>query len=169
MRNEFESRTVARLAAAEATCCWPHCENRSWFEIELPLCQKHAARTHLVVGDMVPKTVDEKRAVRSRAASTREGVIYFMEYGELIKIGFTTNLAERLYKIRGRGVLGKVLATVPGTMRDEKAVLMRFGEHWEHGEYYRPGPSLMRFIDTLKPPADAVLTDAPEVCEDGKH
>lgn len=141
---------VARLTATRAECCWPECEEQAWLAIGLPICQKHAARVHLAVDDLVPKTAAAQRVVQTRATLAECGTVYFMQYGELIKIGFTTDLPSRLYKIRGLGVRGKVLATMPGTRRDEKALQMRFGEHWEHGEYFRPVPPITEFVEALR-------------------
>lgn len=167
MRRSFDAAVAARLTATRGECCWPECEEQAWLAIELPVCQKHAARVHLAVDNLVPKTAAERRVVRTRATQAERGTVYFMQYGELIKIGFTTDLLSRLYKIRGLGVQGKVLATMPGTRRDEKRLQMRFGEHWEHGEYFRPAAPLMEFMDALRGTTPAGLTTGADECEDG--
>lgn len=97
------------------------------------------------------------REERPRRGKTRPrplhgeiGYVYFMQCGELIKIGYSTNLKQR-----AKNLGGVVLASYRGSMVEEKAQHMRWGPYWEKREYYRPAPELMAYIDTLRVKVDA--------------
>jgi hypothetical protein len=71
--------------------------------------------------------------------------VYFADCQGLIKIGFSTNVQQRMKQITGR-----LIVAAPGTKDDERAMHHRFGEYWVQGEYFSRGPKLMAYIDTLR-------------------
>lgn len=140
----------------ERMCAWPRCEAGPSIEIDVPLCGPHAARVYRRVAEAM-RAVETPRLradMGARPSPTRArrntkdtpGVVYFARFGELVKIGFTTNLRQRMAAIRP----DELLATTPGTMRDEEAMHHRFGDAWSRGELFRPTGRLMSFIDTLR-------------------
>jgi len=120
------------------------------------LCDGHLVKMYRAVSAAMETVKDVAVPMRinkgQRSAAfgpnrrTRPGIIYFAQIGDLIKIGYTTNLRQRMIQL---GV-DKVLASMPGTMRDEEALHHRFGSDWVDREMFRPGPDLMAFIDSLK-------------------
>lgn len=96
-------------------------------------------------------TVNKNNGVRPRPlAGQRRGTVYFMRFGDLIKIGYSADLRQRLKALRP----DSVLATMPGTMQDERALHARFGPLWDHGEYFRAEPELMAYIDEVRATQD---------------
>lgn len=95
-----------------------------------------------------------QRVKRARGAS----VVYFVEREALVKIGVTTNLANRLKAI-GKGssmppgmTIGPVqlLATVPGDRHDEDTYHARFRQQRIKGtEWFRPNKALRHLIEDL--------------------
>lgn len=131
-----------KVAYARPTrCCWPECNSEAWIDIELPVCQFHAAKVHLRVADQIPVgTVASRKADRQELWYARKGMVYIARAGDLYKIGFSTDVAQRMRS------LGAVLvACRQGTLDDERDLHAKFHEHREHGEYFRPSPEL----DTL--------------------
>ena len=76
--------------------------------------------------------------------------VYFIRTSDnLIKIGYTSNLADR-YAHYDRGLRG-ILAIQSGTLADERALHWRFRAYLAKGrEYFKPAPELLGHIDTLR-------------------
>jgi len=156
--------TVHAAKMGERTeCIREDCTAKPSDMIETALCDRHAIGAYRAVAkvlseaptglaDMLagaePSRILGKPQPRQdrtrRNVRTAPGVIYFARAGDLVKIGYTTNLRQRMAQL-GHDVIG----TQPGTMMDEQALHHRFGEYWDHGEYFRPGQRLMEYIDTL--------------------
>ena len=147
----------------DSICHWGRCEAPINRDLNVPLCTRHAIRTYREVSDYIKSVPDalvrmlgsdpDRIADRAPKPSTARqgfgkapGTIYFARSGDLIKIGFTTNLHRRMAELRP----DEVLATLPGTMRDEKALHHRFGPHWVDGEWFRMGDDLMSHIAQLQ-------------------
>lgn len=144
-------------------CAWEDCEATPSTMLALPLCDRHAIAAYRAVNNLLsstPKALTDMLASASperilgkatprpdrtrRNVRTTPGRIYFAKAGDLIKIGFSTNLRQRM------GQLGvEPIVTIAGTMEDEKALHHQFGEYWDHGEYFRPGQRLVDHIRTL--------------------
>lgn len=121
-----------------------------------------AARLHVMDED-VPKQFFLARMAQARAReSGREAdavlrkidrterilqVVYFVRMGDLIKIGTTSNLLQR---IQGLSLtMGHVLATEPGGYMREQELHGRFAALREHGEWFRAEPELLAYIDAI--------------------
>src|SRR6185312_4681116 len=79
------------------------------------------------------------------------GVVYFArsESGEF-KIGYTTNIRERLWQLNtGRADKLTIAATEPGGIERERELQARFAEYKIDREWFRPGTDLVRYIDSL--------------------
>lgn len=83
----------------------------------------------------------ESKTTKRPHYTVEQGHVYFAEIGAFIKIGFSTNVRQRMSQLGG-----KVLLTIPGTLQTEKAMQARFGPSWSHGEYFQPTPELLAFI-----------------------
>lgn len=151
-----------------AACIWGECDAPASTMLDLAVCDRHAIKAYRAVAELLrespkamgalaellagaqpervlgkprPRTDPTRRNVR-----TTPGTVYFFRMGDLVKIGYTTDLPRR----RRALVPDEVLATTPGTMGDEKALHHRFGHAWSHGEYFRPEPELLAHIETLR-------------------
>jgi hypothetical protein len=75
------------------------------------------------------------------------GVVYYVQVGAHVKIGWTSNMGSRMRKYPPNSVL---LATHPGTRRDEAQMHRRFAADRTHGrEWYVPSMSLTHHIQQM--------------------
>jgi hypothetical protein len=120
-------------------CCWPSCEGETG-PVDGPLCEYHLTAAFRIYRQTYMRDVDD--AVQGAFArvqppvplSERDGVVYFVRFQNLVKIGFTTNLPSRMVAIPHEEVLG----TVAGTLADEKRCHAAFAHLRVKGEWFRP-------------------------------
>ena len=100
-------------------------------------------------------TADEARRLSEAAAATQKPaaprptpVVYYLRVGQLIKIGYTSDLPQRL---RAYPPDTLVLATEPGDMSLEQQRHRQFSWHRVAGrEWFDPAPPLLRHINSLR-------------------
>lgn len=74
----------------------------------------------------------------------KDGFVYFLKIDGHIKIGWASNLANRM---RAYAPTSQLLAVEPGTRVDEAKLHKRFAVHRTHGrEWYAPVPSITHHI-----------------------
>lgn len=74
--------------------------------------------------------------------------VYFVRAGRRIKIGFTSNLSQRLLALQtGSGEVLTLLAAIPGGARLEKAFHVAFAQSRRTGEWF--DGSLLELVVTL--------------------
>jgi len=84
------------------------------------------------------------------ATKPKPGIIYFIECGEFIKIGFTYSLDLRIRTIRSSNPFDlRVLHKMRGTIAREAEILAKFSHLRHHGEWFRKAPALLAFISTM--------------------
>jgi hypothetical protein len=76
----------------------------------------------------------------------RESFVYYVRCGHLVKIGTTSDLANRFTAIRPN----EVLALEPGGLVLELERHREFAALRASGEYFHPGPALQREILSLR-------------------
>lgn len=85
-------------------CCVPDCNTRLPRTQELPVCREcgikiavahmwDAERLHAVTAERL-RRIEAHRA-RVRAGQTRTSTVYYLDMGDCIKIGFSTNLDRK--------------------------------------------------------------------------
>jgi hypothetical protein len=78
-------------------------------------------------------------------------VVYFVKIGKRIKIGFTTNLNERLKAFQGLSPEPiNVLLTIPGGRKLETRLHQLFAEHRIRNEFFHDEFFLSSFINMAK-------------------
>lgn len=135
------------------TCCHPQCHAHVSAKVEHAyLCDAHLVAVYRSVRVLMDGMADES-AMTFRGSGKavpgyqrRPGLIYFLRFGDRIKIGFTTNLHLRMQQIPH----DELLATVAGTMADEKHLHARFAEHRLHHEWFAAAPELLAHIEQIK-------------------
>lgn len=94
-----------------------------------------------------------QRAEISAAARDLGPVIYgVLTKDGLIKLGYTTDLWNRLYNY-GIGMRNpkRLLMVKPGTLADEQIIVGRFAAHVVHGrEYFRPAREILDYINSVR-------------------
>lgn len=138
-------------------CCWPKCENRVGSRMPPPLCDKHVYEVYDIVVNsryyMAAINASKAAQVEYATETTPQedkpkpptkGTIYFLRSGPHIKIGWTSNLNKRM---RAHAPDSVLLATCPGTRKDENRLHRRFAVHRTHGrEWYALVPPLLEHI-----------------------
>lgn len=93
----------------------------------------------------------------------RPQTVYFMQSleGGPIKIGVAVDVEDRRRKLQTPGLRLKLLATMPGSYPEERALHARFAAYRQHKEWFAPAPELLAFIAELGgdvPPAELPLS-----------
>ena len=83
---------------------------------------------------------------RQAETEVRESWVYFIRIGQLVKIGMTTNLANRFSSLRPN----EVLVIQPGGLDEEAALHRQFAVLRAGGEFFHPGPPLQEHIRELR-------------------
>jgi hypothetical protein len=139
-------------------CCWPNC-HVYLEDLELPLCDKHAVKVYQYMRRGMYEDLEHDLA--TTVAKTRQnrdaiGNVYFIRFGNRVKIGFSTQPNVRLGNIPH----DEVLAVIPGTLADERALHRRFAHLREvlpsasagggPREWFRIAPDLVQYIAEAK-------------------
>jgi len=75
------------------------------------------------------------------------GQIYFVRFGSVIKIGFTTNFQARMGAIcQGHPEPFLSFGAVNGTLLEEKLIHKSLAQYRQKGEWYAPHGDVLRFI-----------------------
>jgi hypothetical protein len=134
-------------------CCYPECSAPITTKvIDVPLCDRHCAHVYRQVAGAArglqhtPMTFNGTGAARAPGAAGPRGLIYFLQFADRIKIGFTTDLAKRRKSIPH----DDLLATIPGTMSDEKRLHREFADDRIKGEWFRSSERLLAYIAALE-------------------
>ncbi len=86
------------------------------------------------------------------ASGPADSQVYFIQAsdGGPIKIGVTTNLRSRLKSLQtGHAVPVCVLLSLSGDEADERRLHARFAHLRMSGEWFRPEPELLSFIESV--------------------
>lgn len=142
-------------------CCWPKCKNRVGSLVAPPLCDQHVydVYDHVTSSKFYMAGIgysEKAKAAYEQPAepeqpppppAPRMGTIYFIRVGGHIKIGWTSNLAKRMRQYAPDTIL---LATCPGTRKDENQLHKRFAVHRTFGrEWYALVPPILEHIKSL--------------------
>lgn len=134
-------------------CCHPQCHASVSVKVpEAYLCDSHLVAAYRSVNDLLRESKPDAAANFTGGGRAlpgyqhRGGLVYFMRFGDRVKIGFTTNLPLRLQSIPH----DELLATIPGTMADEKRLHSRFAAHRVHHEWFHLVPEILAHIEEAK-------------------
>lgn len=124
-----------------------HIRRKNWCD------EVGSLRDALCLGMNLQRTLPGAMARIREETALEPGIpcVYFVSDGDAIKIGFTSNgVDRRLEALRnGNPREIKVLATMRGTMDDEKRLHRRFAEYRVRGEWFKAAPELLDFIASL--------------------
>lgn len=138
------------------------CGKQSVENMPFPICEWHVLRAYRWVtlhmqslaDDPVfqwqfrMESLDAEHARDRRRMAGREHVVYYLQIGPHIKIGYSSRLKQRLatYPITRR-----LLAVEAGDMNIEKQRHNQFKQYLAQGnEWFLPGPELLVHINTLR-------------------
>lgn len=88
-------------------------------------------------------------------ARRAQGYVYFLRADNTAKIGFSTNLRQRLEKLRnGNSFPVFICKIVKGDRRTERTFHKRFAEYRTRGEWFELRGSLAKFLEMHIKPVD---------------
>lgn len=142
------------MSIPEFECCFPNCSARPTEHVRQPLCDRHLlsvyrdVRDRIVGANEIDQLVAMRQMIAERPSKTRfkQGVVYFVRFGNRIKIGFTTDLSTRMKVIPHDAIL----LTIPGNMSTEARLHRRFEHLRKVGEWFEMGDDLMEYIEATK-------------------
>lgn len=140
----------------------------------LLLCTRHIRKIAELAGYMKPENARQMRRIRDRRETENlrnevrflneridailappartpgtdtDGTIYFARSGGYVKIGWTSDLGKRMKAYPPDTTL---LATMPGTRKDERALHRKFAHLLTHGrEWFPLAPQITEHIDKV--------------------
>ena len=150
------------------TCVWPGCFKKAWAARGLPICGEHAEAVHYVMRPDVAEVrvlKDEIFGLNARIIGLEhhveflqgpkpakkkapiDGTVYILRCGGFIKIGWTSDMTSRMRSSQPVSVL---LATMPGTRKDENRLHRRFSHLRTHGrEWYPIASQITEYVGIL--------------------
>lgn len=139
-------------------CIVTMCTQESTKRYPVPFCQEHVLyfwmlvekdmrEQGITVEDIERRQHEElDRQIKERG-DARPGVIYYLEVGDFLKIGYTRDLWRRMREYPPNAVL---LAHEEGTPDDERALHKQFAVYLESGrEWFRDVPEIRNHIDQV--------------------
>lgn len=92
---------------------------------------------------------EERAEAEARLRGKRKpGLVYYIRIEEMIKIGYTTNLRERM---RAYPPNAQLLAAHPGTLETEAQMHEQFRAFLDRGrEWFSPSPVLLKHIESVE-------------------
>jgi hypothetical protein len=166
--NMFSGNVVSGTVCATNMCGetsgymdLPFCEDCAWkmwsvMDAECPEYMKDAARKgrldHARRQEASRAAHEAQREIEERARPKTKhyygGWIYYLKVGDLIKIGYTMDLGQRL---KAYPPNTELLAKHPGTTQTEKDMHNKFLVHLAKGrEWFKPSDEVMEHIEAVK-------------------
>lgn len=158
--GEVEAGQRTMVPRQAAYSC-PDCQSPTLLDIgsEVLACTAGACTYRASLGEhrgRVDRDAEEVLAARRTAylrdeRASRRGdqlgpVVYYLRFGDRIKIGTSTNLARRLQSVP----CDEVMAVEPGGLALEGARHDKFAELRITGEWFRPGDALLDHVFDLR-------------------
>lgn len=158
-------RSPEPLFARPNDCIWPDCRKDRLYWI--PMCFEHVDHVYMTARDRFENEPDLTLAQRNARAAryareereineeiriedtrgNQPGWIYYLRVGDLVKIGYTTNILRRM---REYPPDSRLLAVHPGTLDFEKQMHDIFrGSRARGREWYRPEPHLLEHCEKI--------------------
>lgn len=137
------------------------CDAPSMPDVPFPICFRHAAQIYRFLRgaidgasqsdnslEIISDMFEERNKRVLAEAALQQGLVYYVQIGEHVKIGFTTNLRGRLAQYPPNR---RLLATEPGFEDVERQRHAEFSQYRYMGrEWFEPGPDLLAHINRLR-------------------
>ncbi len=141
------------LCMADLAAAWDYCRDKIYHEQNERDADFQAAREKRVNDLFIQSREARETARRETAARLAspdvddpESVVYYIRFGDRIKIGYSRNLASRLRALPH----DELLTVEPGAIGVEKRRHLQFADLWIIGEWFRADPELLAHIEQLK-------------------
>ena len=92
-------------------------------------------------------TIKNQKEKNRHAAPKKRDEVYVIQCGSCIKIGYTTNLHQRLHSLKTANPSEiELIGSFPGTRRDEQALHLKFSHLRAKGEWFHADWELRSWI-----------------------
>jgi hypothetical protein len=149
-RMAFDSRGRITIDESRPCVASDHCPNEIIPDCPVRLCGAHLREVYGFAADMVSDRWDE--AVRCYVSELHDtfkppkavkqprlGWVYFVRFGDRVKVGYTTNPDQRLVAVPNDEVIG----LIPGTRDDEAAWHELLADRHVTGEWFNADAELL--------------------------
>lgn len=135
-------------AITNSMCGHGRCTADVMPDIDVQLCERHLRKAwaafELITG--TPEPEEQENPIRDTHSDHIPGAVYFVRIGELLKIGWTSNVAERFRQLSPDAVLH----VEAGTRADERNYHHQFKKHLAHGrEWFTANDETNAAVDKL--------------------
>lgn len=125
-------------------CGWGRCRQHA--EPGIGICLQHAIKAHAYITERANSTVSQLKLEASLTQQPPQpqpsSHVYAMRFGDLVKIGFTTNLPARMTAIPHDELVG----LAEGGRVEEKRVHAVLAKHRHNGEWFRYNDEVSTWI-----------------------
>jgi hypothetical protein len=133
-RQQDVTRAVKAVQAAGLTV--------ASYKIDLP-----TGKIVIMTGEPTPPQPVHREPPRP----SRLGDVYVIGFGIYVKIGWSKNVANRVRALQeGVPETLVVIATFPGTQKDERNLHRHFSAHRTRGEWFRKPPDLVEVVERYR-------------------
>lgn len=137
-------------SVAASECVHPDCEAKpqSRFSFPIALCSNHVVQVLTRSTEVVREAAADAGKRWPNGRATHPSLVYYVQFGNRIKIGTTTDLKNRLSCLPH----DRLLAVENGDYEVEHARHLQFAADriTKKGEWFRPSPELLSHIASLK-------------------
>jgi hypothetical protein len=150
------SRKIIQHEANRPCVASDHCCNPIVPDCPVALCGVHLREVYGFAADLVTDNWDA--AVRDYVSELhgtfkppkdvrqpRAGWLYFIRFGDRVKIGYTTNPDARLQALPHERVIG----VIPGSRSDEAAWHKLLADYRVVGEWFRADPTVLEVLERV--------------------
>jgi hypothetical protein len=86
-----------------------------------------------------------------RTKENNSGTIYFARSGNLVKIGFATDIKQRISTLKTiSSTPPKLIFSIKGTAKEEREIHGKFSHLRHHGEWFHFGEEIKSYINSIK-------------------
>lgn len=143
------------------------CDKPKPVDSPLSLCELHLAQAHLYCADKIANRRDAQRIALAEAEVARvraahelalaadaldaetvddeDSVVYYIQFGDRVKIGFSRNLRDRLSALP----YDRLIGTEPGGRQVEARRHRQFAEHRISGEWFHAASEIVELAESL--------------------
>lgn len=139
------------LCLADLAKAWDYCRDRI-HQARVEQAPEESAERAAKFFELMEQAAQQRKAFEEKAAEELQGVddpnsvVYYVRFGDRIKIGFSRNLGVRLTVIPH----DELLTVEPGARVIEKRRHQQFAKHRITGEWFAAVPELLEHIEGLK-------------------
>ena len=160
--GRVERAQGAGLHDGDSTCAYEWCSEKRSDHLRAPLCDRHAIAVYRDMRDLlssnqaaaIPDILDQilsEREQRPVVANfnpkVNDPVVYFIAFGDRIKIGTSANVKRRMSQLPVDTLLG----TIPGSRDKEAQMHARFASaRVGKTEWFTRSPELLAFIEGIQ-------------------